>query len=107
VWINPTIEAYGTGLFLPAHTSFNMVSNWDKHTAGGSLVPNVAQTWAIDIGPASYLPALGHWVTLTLNVDPTHEVTESNETDNTGYIYVDLTAYTTPPGITETAVPCS
>jgi hypothetical protein len=107
VWINPLIEAYGSGFFVPGHTSFNMVSNYDKHTAGGSLTPNVAQTWAIDIGPASSLPALGHYVTLTLNVDPTHEVAESNESNNTGYITVDLTGYSAPPGIYETPVPCS
>jgi ABC-type transport system substrate-binding protein len=107
VWLNPLIEAYATGFGIPAHTSFNMVSNYDKHTAGGTLTPNLAQTWAIDIGPAASLPALGHPVLLTLNVDPTHEVAESNETNNTGYITVDLTGFSSPPGIAETPVPCS
>jgi hypothetical protein len=107
VWLSPTIEAHATGFGIPARTSFNMSSNYYPETAGGTLTPNVAQTWAIDIGPAASLPALGHVVTLTLNVDPTHEVAESNETNNTGYITVNLTGFTSPPGGSETPVPCS
>lgn len=107
VWLNPTLEVFATGT-VPSPVSFNMVSNWSKHTAGGGLVPHVAQTWAIDIGPAASLPALGHVVNLTATVDPTHEVTESNEGNNVTVIHVDLTGEASPPsGADEPSVPCS
>ena len=44
---------------------------------------------------------------VAMSVDPTHEVAESNETNNTGWITVNLTGYSAPPGIAETPVPCS
>jgi hypothetical protein len=107
VWVNPLIELRGTGFNIPPSASFNMMSNYYPAGAGGLLSVNVPQTWAIDIGPSANLPALGHVLVLTLTADPTHEVTESNESNNTGTITINLTGVSSPPGGSDTPIACS
>jgi hypothetical protein len=106
VWVDPLIEAYGTGFNIPAHVLYWMTSNYDSHAAGGQLTVNSAQTWGIDIGPAASLPALGHVLKLTLTVDWNNAVAESNESNNVGTITIDLTHVTSPPGISFVPIAC-
>jgi hypothetical protein len=107
LWINPVLLVHWTGVpVAPATVSFNMTTNYGKHTAGGALQPNVAHQWAIGGEAVSGNSWLGHTVIITVTVDPTLEVTESNESNNTATITLNVPA-TAPADFAEHPIACS
>jgi hypothetical protein len=105
LWINPTLQAQWAGTWAPfPATDFNMKTNYGKATAGGPINNTTPFTWAIGGETPAADSWLGRTILLTVTINPAHDVSETNYTNNVTLISVHVPAsYST----TETTIPCN